>query len=71
MSTGSAIEEAILSVCGYAKVGGAVGIGALVLVGVMTGPAGWAALGTLGVVAGVSVGPSIIVSNIANIEGSQ
>lgn len=42
-----------MTVSGIAMVGGAAGIGALVLAGVMSGPVGWAALGTLGAVVAV------------------
>lgn len=60
------ISDLVVTVSGIATVGGAAVIGGLVLAGIMAGPAGWAALGTVATIAAI-VGGIVLVWGI--IEG--
>jgi hypothetical protein len=62
------IERAIHTISGLASIAGAGSIGALVLVGAISGPAGWAAIGGIGtataVVAVLTVVSSVVVGKV-------
>lgn len=68
-----AVEQAVFSVCGIATLGGAGVLSALVVAGVLSGPAGWAALGAIGsavaVIAAVSFISAIIIGKVTQEVG--
>ncbi|KAM7188341.1 hypothetical protein V8F33_010681 [Rhypophila sp. PSN 637] len=72
LSANNFISDLVLTITGLGFVAGAGIIGGLVLFGVMSGPVGWAALGTVGAIAAVIGGIVIIWGVIeGGIERSQ
>ncbi|KAI1741092.1 hypothetical protein F4680DRAFT_80515 [Xylaria scruposa] len=67
LGTNNIISDIVTTISGVAIVAGAGTIGLLVLVGVMSGPVGWAALGTVATIA-AAIGAIVLVWGI--IEGS-
>ena len=61
------IEQAVLSVCGIATLGGASTIGALFAVGIVSGPAGWAASGAM-TAAAAAVAAFVLIGGIVVVK---